>query len=515
MSERIVEMRHITKRFPGVVANQDISLEIKKGEVFAVIGENGAGKSTLISMLFGMYEPDGGEILIRGVPEKIFSPARAVELDIGMVHQHFKLVENYTVTENIILGAEPIRRFLGVFPPYVDRKGSDEKIAELSGRYGLEVRPRRLVENLKVSERQRVEILKMLYRNAEILIFDEPTAMLTPQEIENFLRVIKNLRDGGKTVILVTHKFEEIRRTADRCAVLRQGRLAGVLDVAGSEGAVRTAARMMVGRDVALEVEKSPANFGETVLSVEGLTVEDTVDQFESVKNVSFKIRSGEIFAVAGVSGNGQVEIADAIAGLAEVKTGRILLNGEEITRSSPRGRQEKGIAYIPEDRQSVGLILDFTLSENLALKKYREAPFSKGFTLDENVFAAYAGRLIETYDIRSGNEGGLAIMRGMSGGNQQKAIIAREIESGAGLILFVQPTRGLDIGAIASIRRRMLAERDSGKAILLISYDLDEILACADTVGVICGGEMLLVSAAEGLSAAEIGAYMMGVTAK
>lgn len=500
-------MRHITKRFPGVVANDDVSIEIYKGEIFALLGENGAGKSTLMSMLFGMYEPDEGEIFIRGNPEKIHSPSRAVELDIGMVHQHFKLISNYTATENIILGIEPKKRAAGVLP-YVDVKGSDEKIAELSKRYGLEVNPRAVIEDMRVSEQQRVEILKMLYREAEILIFDEPTAMLTPQEIEQLLKIILSLRDGGKTIILITHKLEEIKRVADRCAVLNHGRLVGILDVPSTD--TKEMARMMVGRDISFEIEKAPPRFGETVLKVEGLTVENA-SRFEVVKGVSFEVRRGEIFAIAGVSGNGQVEIADAICGLAKAKAGTITLGGEDITHSKVRARNDRGIAYIPEDRQYVGLILDFSLTDNLALKRYHKPPFSGRLSLKREVMDAHATQLIADFDIRSGS-GGATITRSMSGGNQQKAIIAREIELDAGLLMFVQPTRGLDIGAITFIRERMIAERDKGKAILLISYELDEVISCADTIGVLFGGELLRVAAADDLTISEIGEYMMGV---
>jgi simple sugar transport system ATP-binding protein len=507
MDETIVEMRHITKRFPGIVANDDISLEIKKGEIFALLGENGAGKSTLMSMLFGMYEPDSGEILIRGVPEKIASPARAVELDIGMVHQHFKLVQNYTVTENIILGIEPVKRLFGVFP-HVDIKGSDARVSALSKHYGLEIEPDTLIENLKVSEQQRVEILKMLYREAEILIFDEPTAMLTPQEIEQLLGIIEKLRAGGKTIILITHKLGEIKRVADRCAVLNRGKLIDILDVAQTD--TKEMARMMVGRDIDLNFEKPPMLTGETILKVEKLTVENA-DRFESVRQVSFEVRQGEIFAIAGVSGNGQIEIADAITGLLPDKSGKILLNGEDITHARVRIRNDNGVSYIPEDRQNVGLILDFSLSENLALKKYHKAPFSKHMMLRRSVINEHASKLIEDYDIRSGS-GGITQTRAMSGGNQQKAIIAREIELGSGFLMFVQPTRGLDIGAIASIRARMIAERDKGKAILLISYELDEVVACADTIGVVYNGELLRIAAADALSTGEIGEYMMGI---
>lgn len=507
MSENIVEMHHITKRFPGVVANNDISIEIKKGEIFALLGENGSGKSTLMSTLFGMYEPDEGEIIVRGKPEKISSPARAVELDIGMVHQHFKLVQNYTVTENIVLGIEPTKRLLGILP-YVDIKGTNAKIKELSKRYGLEVDPESVIEKLKVSAQQRVEILKMLYREAEILIFDEPTAMLTPQEIEFLLDIIRGLRDGGKTIILITHKLEEIKQVADRCAVLNHGKLVGMLDVATTS--TKEMARLMVGREITFEIEKKPPTFGDVVLSVNELAVENA-EKFGVVNGVSFDVRAGEIFAVAGVAGNGQVEIADAITGLMHTKSGHITLNGHDITKWHVRKRNLEGISYIPEDRQTYGLILDFTLAENLAMKNYFSPPFSKGSMLQKNIFDEYANRLIDDYDIRSGS-GKSTLVRTMSGGNQQKAIIAREVEQNANLLIFVQPTRGLDIGAITSIREKMIAERDSGKAILLISLELDEIMSCADTIGIIYNGKMLKISPADEINVNEVGEYMMGV---
>ncbi len=507
MAENIIEMRGITKRFPGVVANDDISIEIRRGEIFALLGENGAGKSTLMSMLFGMYEPDEGEIHIRGKRERITSPAKAAGLDIGMVHQHFKLVENYTVTENIVLGIEPLKKRFG-FIPAVDIKGTNKKIEELSKRYGLEVEPTSLIEDLKVSARQRVEILKMLYREAEILIFDEPTAMLTPQEIVFLLDIIRSLRDDGKTIILITHKLEEIKQVADRCAVLNQGRLVGVLDVA--ETSTKEMARLMVGREVDFEIEKAPASFGETVLQVENLTVENS-DKFKVVKDVSFNVRRGEIFAIAGVAGNGQIEIADAIAGLARVRKGKITLLGEDITAENVRKRNLLGVSYIPEDRHNVGLILDFTLAENLAMKKYFMKPFSNHGFLNKEKFGEYADELIAEYDIRSGS-GGETPMRSMSGGNQQKAIIAREVSQDSDFMIFVQPTRGLDIGAITAIRERMIAERDKGKAILLISLELDEIMGCADTIGVIYNGELLRIADAKAISMNEVGEYMMGV---
>lgn len=505
--EYIVEMKGVTKRFPGVVANDNVSIGIRKGEIFALLGENGAGKSTLMSMLFGMYEPDEGEIWVRGQKVSISSPNEAVKLDIGMVHQHFKLVQNYTVTENIALGIEPVKK-LGGFLPIVDIKGTNEKVRALSHKFGLEVDPAKRIEELKVYAQQRVEILKMLYREAEILIFDEPTAVLTPQEIEFLLEIIRKLREGGKTIILITHKLEEIKQVADRCAILNRGKLVDILEVAAATTAQM--ANLMVGRELHTEVEKPPAQFGKPVLEVKNLTVENS-DHFEVVKNVSFTVRGGEIFAIAGVSGNGQVEVADAIAGLVHCQQGSILLNGQDITGWNVRRRCLAGISYIPEDRHKVGLILDFTLAENLAIKKYFAPPFSKGTMLQRDVFDEYAGELIEKYDIRSGG-GPDGTVRAMSGGNQQKAIVAREIELQSDLMIFVQPTRGLDIGAIAGIHERIIEERNKGKAILLISLELDEVLNCADTIGAMYNGEMLKIANAGSITANEVGEYMMGV---
>ena len=507
MADYIVEMRHITKRFPGIVANKDVTIQIKKGEIYAILGENGAGKSTLMSMLFGMYEPDEGEIYIRGKKEVISSPRYATQLNIGMVHQHFKLVSNYTIAENIIMGIEPVKKALGIFP-YVDIKGANEKIARLSRQYGLEVDPKKVISDINVSVQQRVEILKMLYREAEILIFDEPTALLTPQEIEFLLKIIKGLRDGGKTIILITHKLEEIKKVADRCAILRRGELIDVLDVQSTS--TKEMASKMVGREVSFTLDKTPAKFRDVVLDVKDLTVTNE-DKFQVVKNVSFSVHGGEIFAIAGVSGNGQVEIADAIAGLMKAHSGQILLNGKDITEYSIRKRTLEGIAYIPEDRQTYGLILDFTLEDNLALKNYFKEPFSRKGILNKKEFETYGENLIQEYDVRSG-QGNRTQVRSMSGGNQQKAIIAREIQQDTPLLIFVQPTRGLDIGAIENIHKQILAERDKGKAILLISLELDEIMNLADTIGVIYNGQIQKIADASTLTTKEVGQFMMGV---
>lgn len=507
MSDYIIEMNHITKRFPGIVANDDVSIQVKKGEIYALLGENGAGKSTLMSMLFGMYEPDEGEIIIRGEKVKIESPNHATRLNIGMVHQHFKLVSNYTIAENIVMGMEPVKNTFGIFRT-LDQKRANEEIRALSEKFGLEVDPTKVIENINVSMQQRVEILKMLYREAEILIFDEPTAVLTPQEIEFLLEIIESLRRDGKTIILITHKLEEIKKIADRCAILCRGKLIDVLDVKKTD--TKTMANLMVGREVNFSVDKPAQEFGKEILKVEHLTVQNE-DKFEVVKDVSFSVRGGEIFAVAGVSGNGQVELADAVAGLLKPSHGRILLNGKDITQASIRSRNLEGISYIPEDRQNVGLVMDLSLSDNLVLKNYFQPPFSNGPMIAGDEFVRYSDELIEKYDIRSGQGSG-TIVRSMSGGNQQKAIIAREIELDSSLLIFVQPTRGLDIGAIEKIHRQIVEQRGRGKAVLLISLELDEVMNLADTIGVIYNGKIEKIADAKTLTPGEVGEFMMGV---
>ncbi|MBR5228423.1 MAG: ABC transporter ATP-binding protein [Firmicutes bacterium] len=507
MSDYIVEMRNITKRFPGIVANDNVSIQIKKGEIYALLGENGAGKSTLMSMLFGMYEPDEGEIYIRGEKTQIESPNHATKLNIGMVHQHFKLVSNYTIAENIIMGMEPMKKALG-FIPMVDIKKANKEIAELSKRYGLEVNPEDVIEDVNVSIRQRVEILKMLYREAEILIFDEPTAILTPQEIQFLLDIIRGLRDSGKTIIIITHKLDEIKQIADRCAILNRGRLIDVLDVKTTD--TKTMANMMVGREVNFKTDKKDPVFGEEVLKVDNITVKNK-DGLPVVKNVSFSVRAGEVLAIAGVSGNGQIEIADAITGILNVDSGKIYLNGNDITDKTVRQRIDAGIDYIPEDRNAVGMVMDFTLAENLALKSYYNEPFSIRGILNRPAFDSYGNKLIEKYDIRS-SQGNPTIVRTMSGGNQQKAIIGREIEHESTFMIFVQPTRGLDIGAIENIHRQIIEERDKGQAILLISLELDEVMNLADTIAVIYSGEIQTIADAKNLTLDQVGQFMMGV---
>ena len=503
----VVELTGIRKQFPGVLANDDISLQIHQGEIFAILGENGAGKTTLMNILFGLYRPDEGKIRIRGQEVEFNSPRDATELGIGMVHQHFKLVENYTVTQNIILGLEPLKKWLGLFP-LVNEKEANKEVARLSDHYGLSVDPRLTVGQASVSVQQRVEILKMLYRKADILILDEPTAMLAPQEIEHLIGVIHELRRHGNTVILITHKLDEIKRLADRCAVLRRGRLIDVFDVETTDTAKMAAT--MVGQAVDLEIEKEDRPFGEPVLEVEDLTVMQEKN-VAAVRDVSFAVRSGEVVALAGVAGNGQVEIVQAIYGQMKASSGRILLNGRDITGHSIRTRIREGISYVPEDRQKTGLVVDMSLSENLALKTYGQLPFSKRKVLNRAAFRRHAEKLIESYDIRSGS-GEATIVHSMSGGNQQKAIVAREIDLGNQLIMFVQPTRGLDIAARAHIHRQIVEERAKGHAILLVSLELEEIMELADTIGVLYNGVLRKIASAEELSVEEVGKLMLGV---
>ena len=503
----LIEFKHITKRFPGIIANDDISFGIEKGEILAILGENGAGKSTLMSMLFGMYQPDDGEILINGTHQTISSPVVANELSIGMVHQHFMLVEDQTIAENIILGIEPTKKKFGLLP-YVDLEYANTQIKEISQLYQLEVNPTDLIKNIPVSTRQRVEILKMLYRNAEILIFDEPTAVLTPQEIESLLQIIQNLRAKGKTIILITHKLDEVKKIADRCAIICKGKLVGLRDIKTTS--IKEMSALMVGREILFNIAHQEHEIGELVLEVKNLTVVSH-DNITLVNNASFNVHRGEILAIAGVAGNGQVEIADAITGLIRIKGGSILLSGIELTDKSIRERSRLGISYIPEDRHLVGLILDLSLRENLLFKQYYMQPYCNNHgILDFNQMNILSDCLIKDYDIRCSN-GNKTVTRSMSGGNQQKAIIAREINLSSNLFIFVQPTRGLDVGAIESIHQRIDELRASGKAILLISLELDEIMELSDTILVMYNGKVQTIKKSSELTKFEVGEYMMG----
>lgn len=500
--EYVVEMLNITKEFPGIKANDNVTLQIKKGEVHALLGENGAGKSTLMSVLFGLYHPEEGKIKVKGKEVKISNPNVANDLGIGMVHQHFQLVDNFTVTENIILGLEPKKSF-----GRIDIEEAAKKVKEISDKYGLSVDPHAKIEDITVGMQQRVEILKMLYRDAEILIFDEPTAVLTPQEIKELMKIMKDLVGEGKSIILITHKLKEIKAVADRCTVLRRGKYIGTIDV---EGATEEhMAEMMVGREVSFEVEKEDAIPTDVVLKIENLNVKDSRGLF-AVKDLSLEARAGEILCVAGIDGNGQSELIEAITGLTKIDSGKIIFEGEEIQEESIRKRTLKGIGHIPEDRHKHGLVLDFSVEENLALQTYFMEPFSKNGIINPEAVRSHSEKLIDEFDVRSGKRS-TTIARSMSGGNQQKAIIAREVERSPQLLIAAQPTRGLDVGAIEYIHKRLVEERDKGKAVLLMSLEMEEVLNVSDRIAVIYEGEIVGIVDAKETDENEIGLMMSG----
>ncbi|MGG7143528.1 ABC transporter ATP-binding protein [Clostridium nigeriense] len=498
----VVEMINIRKEFPGIVANDNVTLQLKKGEIHALLGENGAGKSTLMGMLFGMYQPEAGKIKVNGKEVKITSPNVANELGIGMVHQHFKLVENFTVTENIILGLEP-KKFLTV-----DIKSAAKKIEELSKAYGLNVDPYAKIEDISVGMQQRVEILKMLYRNADVLIFDEPTAVLTPQEIEDLIVIMKNLIKEGKSIIIITHKLKEIKEAADRCTVIRRGKYIGTVDV--KKTSEEEMARMMVGRQVSFKVEKDESKPGDIVLKIENLSVKNS-KKVLGLKNFNLEVKKGEIVGIAGVEGNGQTELVEAITGMRNVDSGKIFFNGKDITKDSIRKRIDEGIAHIPEDRHKRGLILDYTMEDNMVLKAYKNQPFSKNGLINREEVRKYSDEIIETFDVRSG-EGGASIARSLSGGNQQKGIIGREILSNPDLLIAVQPTRGLDVGSIEYIHKRLVEQRDNGKAVLLVSLELDEVLNVSDRIAIVNNGELVGIVNSSETDENEVGLMMAGI---
>mgnify|MGYP001589097137 CR=1 FL=1 len=500
--EYAVEMLNIRKEFPGIVANDNVTLKLKKGEVHALLGENGAGKSTLMGMLFGMYQPDRGTIKINGKEEKITNPNKANDLGIGMVHQHFKLVENFTVTENIILGCEPKKGLV------VDIKKAAKKIEELSKSYGLNVDPYAKIEDISVGMQQRVEILKMLYKNADILIFDEPTAVLTPQEIEDLMKIIKNLIKEGKSIILITHKLKEIKAVSDKCTVIRRGKYIGTVDTKKTSEAEM--AKMMVGREVSFKVDKKKSEPKEEVLKIDNISVKSN-KKVLGLKNFSLSIRSGEIVGIAGVEGNGQNELVEAITGLRKVESGKVIYKNEDITNEKTKNRIDKGIAHIPEDRHKRGLILDYTLEENMIIEVYNKEPFSKRGILNKSAIRKYAEKILNEFDVRSG-EGPISKARTLSGGNQQKAIIGREVELNPDLLIAVQPTRGLDVGSIEYIHKRLVEQRDKGKAVLLISLELDEVLNVSDRIAVINGGELIGIVNSDETNENEIGLMMAGI---
>ena len=498
----IIEMLNIRKEFPGIVANDDITLQLKKGEIHALLGENGAGKSTLMSVLFGLYQPEKGEIRKNGKVVKINNPNDANDLGIGMVHQHFKLVEIFSVLENIILGVEPNK--MG----FIQKKEARQRVVELSEKYGLKVDPDALIENISVGMQQRVEILKMLYRENEILIFDEPTAVLTPQEIDELMKIMKNFAAEGKSILFITHKLNEIMAVADRCTVLRKGKYVGTVDIKDTNK--EELSKMMVGRNVNFKVDKTDANPGETILSVKDVCVQSKLGGHDSVRNVTFDVKAGEIVCLAGIDGNGQTEFVQALTGLDKIKSGTVSLCGQDITKASIRARAKAGMSHIPEDRHKHGLILDYSLEDNIVLQRYHEPEFqSKGF-IKRDAIREYANKIIDQYDVRSG-QGAITMARSMSGGNQQKAIVGREIDKEHELLVAVQPTRGMDVGAIEYIHKQLIATRDEGKAVLLVSLELDEVMNVSDRILVMYEGEIVGELDPKATTVEELGLYMAG----
>ncbi len=497
-----VEMLNITKTFPGIKANDKINLQLKEGEIHALLGENGAGKTTLMSILFGIYKADEGKIRVGGEDVTIRNPNDANNLGIGMVHQHFKLVDRFTVLENIILGHEDTKNRVLVY------EKARKKVQELSEQYNLKVDPDKLVSDISVGHQQRVEILKMLYREAEILILDEPTASLTPQEIEELMEILQRLAKEGKSILFITHKLKEIRQVANRCTILRRGAYIDTVDVA--ETSNERLAEMMVGRKVDFSLPKKKAKPENTVLQVENLSVVDPVTRQQVVNDVSFETKRGEILVVAGIEGNGQSELVYGITGLFNISGGMISLNDEDISESTIRARSLKGISHIPEDRQKHGLILDFPLEYNLILQDYHQKPFQRRGFLQFDAIRNHAEQLIDRFDIRS-SSGPVSIARSMSGGNQQKAILGREIYRESDLLIAVQPTRGLDVGAIEFIHRELVSHRDQGNSVLIISYDLDEVFNLADRILVMYEGENVGEFDPKEVSREELGLYMSG----
>ena len=497
----VIEMLHITKVFPGIIANDDITLQLRRGEIHALLGENGAGKSTLMSVLFGLYQPEKGEIRKNGQKVVINDPNDATALGIGMVHQHFKLVEVFTVLENIILGAETTK--MG----FIQKAEARKKVEELSKKYGLSVDLDAKVEDITVGMQQRVEILKMLYRDNEILIFDEPTAVLTPQEIEELMKVMKNLVAEGKSILFISHKLNEIMAVSDRVSVLRKGKYIGTIETAGTTK--QELSSMMVGRPVQLEIDKTPAQPKEEILKVENVCIKSHVHDRDAVHNVSFTVHAGEIVCLAGIDGNGQTEFIYGLSGLDKLSSGSITLCGEDISHATIRDKS-KNMSHIPEDRHKHGLVLDFQLQENMVLQRFEEGKFQHNGFIDRKAVREYSDRLIREYDVRSG-QGSITVARSMSGGNQQKAIIAREIDRDKALIVAVQPTRGLDVGAIEFIHSQIVKERDRGKAVLLVSLELDEVMSLSDRILVMHNGEIVGELDPKKTNVQELGLYMAG----
>ncbi len=498
-----IEMLNITKRFPGIVANDNITLQLKKGEIHALLGENGAGKSTLMSVLFGLYQPEEGVIKKDGKVVEIKDPNDANALGIGMVHQHFKLVECFSVLDNIIMGVEPVKY------GFLQKKEARKKVVELSEKYGLHVEPDALIEDITVGMQQRTEILKMLYRDNEILIFDEPTAVLTPQEITELMEIMKNLAAEGKSILFISHKLAEIMAVSDRCTVLRKGKYIGTVNTKDTN--IEELSAMMVGRNVNFHVEKKPMKPGEPVLEVKNMTVASKIHKNNAVKDVSLTVRRGEIVCIAGIDGNGQTEFVHGLTGLDPLVSGTIILEGKDITKSSIREKSIMGMSHIPEDRHKHGLVLDYSLEDNLVLQTYFEPQFtSKAGFLKRDAIRSYAEKIIDEYDVRSG-QGPITPARSMSGGNQQKAIVGREIEKDPELLIAVQPTRGLDVGAIEYIHKQLVAERDKGKGVLLVSLELDEVMDVSDRILVMYEGEIVGEFDPKKTTEEELGLYMAG----
>ncbi|MGI8315150.1 ABC transporter ATP-binding protein [Halobacillus mangrovi] len=498
----VIEMLNIRKEFPGIVANDNINLQVKKGEIHALLGENGAGKSTLMNVLFGLYQPEKGEIRVRGEKANITDPNVANALGIGMVHQHFMLVDTFTVTENIVLGSEPKKGMT------VDIKRAEKEVKELSERYGLNVDPRAKIRDISVGMQQRVEILKTLYRGAEILIFDEPTAVLTPQEIKELIDIMKSLVKEGKSIILITHKLKEIMEVCDRCTVIRKGQGIGTLDVA--ETNPTELASLMVGREVSFSTEKTPAVPKETYLTIKDLRVKD-VRGVEMVKGLNLEVRAGEIVGIAGVDGNGQSELIEAITGLRKTDSGTIQLHDKVITNLTPRKVTQAGVSHIPQDRHKFGLVLDFPIGENMVLQSYYQEPFSKKGVMNFKNIYKKAKELIDEYDVRTPDVYTKA--RSLSGGNQQKAIIGREVDRSPDLIIAAQPTRGLDVGAIEFIHKKLIEERDKGRAVLLLSFELEEIMNLSDRIAVMFDGKIVAQVKPEETNEQDLGLLMAGNT--
>lgn len=500
--KKVIEMKGITKVFPGTIANDSVDFDLLEGETHVLLGENGAGKTTLMNILYGLYQQEKGDIYVDGKLVKINAPNDAIKLGIGMVHQHFMLVENFTVAENIVLGCEPKKGMR------LDRQKAIKEVEEIAQRYGFNIDPKAVIEDISVGQQQKVEILKALYRGARILILDEPTAVLTPQEIDELGKIIENLKKEGKSVILITHKLKEVMSMSDRVTIIRRGKVTG--NVKTSETDIDHLAELMVGRKVNLVVEKEEAKIGKEVLKVENLSANDHRG-LPAVKGVSFNVHAGEIFGIAGVDGNGQTELLEALTGLRKPHDGKIVMNGKDLFAKSTRQIIDAGVGHIPEDRHKRGLVLKYSLVENSILGIHRNKEFGKGIMMDYTAIRKHCNELIEEFDVRTPNEDVMA--SALSGGNQQKLIAAREIAKDPDLLIAAQPTRGIDVGAIEYIHKRLVGERDRGKAVLLVSLELDEILALSDRIAVMYDGKIVDILDRKDADEQKLGILMAGGT--